>query len=80
MSQTYGDDSQIDPANPVAAGDLASAIVPTGHLQIDEALGRLDGISAREITSHPEEFDAIHRVLRESLADAGRDEGVAESP
>lgn len=53
---------------------------PTGHPRIDEALERLDGLDEREITMHPEEFDAIHRVLRESLANAGRDGDLPESP
>jgi hypothetical protein len=51
----------------------------TGHAAIDEALERLDRLVEREITSHPEEFDAIHRVLRESLANAGRDGDIPES-
>ena len=54
-------------------------IEPTGHADIDEALGRLDRLDDLEITSHPEEFDAIHRVLRESLANAGRDGDIPES-
>ncbi len=80
MSQNYRDESQIDPADPVDVLDLTPPIEPTGHARIDEALERLDGIAGRDITSHPEEFDAIHRVLRESLAHAGRDEDVPESP
>ncbi|AXT85271.1 hypothetical protein C6I20_08765 [Aeromicrobium sp. A1-2] len=80
MSQIFGDESQIDPADPVEVVDPGPAIEPTGHPRIDEALGRLDGIAGRDITTHPDEFDAIHRVLRESLAHAGRDEDVPESP
>lgn len=53
--------------------------VATGHVHIDEALERLGHLDDREITSHPEEFDAIHRVLRESLANAGRDGNIPES-
>jgi hypothetical protein len=52
----------------------------TGHPRIDEALSRLGGLGDLEITQHPEEFDAIHRVLRESLASAGRDGDVSDSP
>lgn len=52
----------------------------TGHARIDEALGRLDGLDGLEITQHPEEFDAIHRVLRESLASAGRDGDPPDTP
>ena len=51
----------------------------TGHADIDGALERLDRLDDLEITSHPEEFDAIHRVLRESLANAGRDGDIPES-
>lgn len=49
-------------------------VEPTGHTRIDAALERLDRLHDLDITSHPEEFDAVHRVLRESLAGAGRDE------
>jgi hypothetical protein len=52
----------------------------TGHPRIDEALDRLAGLDDLEITQHPEEFDAIHRVLRESLASAGRDGDAPEAP
>jgi hypothetical protein len=51
----------------------------TGHAEIDAALERLERLGDLEITSHPEEFDAIHRVLRESLANAGRDGDIPES-
>jgi hypothetical protein len=51
----------------------------TGHPDIDGALERLDRLDGLEITSHPEEFDGIHRVLRESLANAGRDGDFPES-
>ena len=54
-------------------------VEPTGHALIDEALERLDRLGDLEITSHPGEFDAIHRVLRESLANAGRDRDIPES-
>ncbi|KAA1399332.1 hypothetical protein [Aeromicrobium ginsengisoli] len=58
----------------------AEPIEPTGHVAIDEALERLARLNDLEITSHPQEFDAIHRVLRESLANAGRDGDLPESP
>ena len=58
---------------------VAEPIEATGHADIDEALVRLDRLAGLEITSHPEEFDAIHRVLRESLANAGRDGDIPES-
>jgi hypothetical protein len=53
---------------------------PTGHARIDEALERLDRLDDLDISLHPEEFDAIHGVLRESLANAGRDETPQDSP
>ncbi|MFI5427847.1 hypothetical protein [Aeromicrobium sp. UC242_57] len=46
----------------------------TGHPQMDEALDRLQRLGELDIAAHPEEYDAIHGVLRESLANAGRDE------
>jgi len=52
----------------------------TGHAAIDEALERLDRLDGLDISLHPEEFDAIHGVLRESLANAGRDGTDLESP
>lgn len=58
--------SSVEPSSP----ELSSA----GHPQIDEALERLVGLDQLEIAAHPDEFDAIHQVLRESLANAGRDE------
>ena len=58
--------------------DAHVPVEPTGHARIDEALERLNGLDDLEITAHPEEFDAIHGVLRESLANAGRDEVVTD--
>ena len=61
-------------------GDVApESVESTGHADIDAALERLERLGDLEITSHPEEFDAIHRVLRESLANAGRDGDIPES-
>jgi len=61
-------------------GDVApEPVESTGHADIDAALERLERLGDLEITSHPEEFDAIHRVLRESLANAGRDGDIPES-
>ncbi len=56
------------------------ALEPTGHAQIDEALVRLEGLDDLDITQHPDVFDTIHGVLRESLANAGRDGIPLESP
>ncbi len=69
------DQTYDEPVDEVAAEPVQS----TGHADIDEALERLDRLDDLEITSHPEEFDAIHRVLRESLANAGRDGDIPES-
>ena len=68
-------DTSDQPVDDVAPEPIES----TGHPDIDEALGRLEALDDLEITSHPEEFDAIHRVLRESLANAGRDGDIPES-
>lgn len=54
-------------------GDEEQPVELTGHPHIDEALERLQLLSDLDITAHPQEFDAIHGVLRESLANAGRD-------
>ncbi|MCD9198680.1 hypothetical protein [Aeromicrobium wangtongii] len=51
-----------------------SDVQRTGHPAIDEALERLDRVDELDLSLHPEEFDAIHGVLRQSLANAGRDE------
>lgn len=70
MTQSFGDEPQD------RSGEDADDAVDrpsTGHARIDDALSRLDGLGDLEITRHPDEFDAIHLVLRESLADAGRD-------
>jgi hypothetical protein len=66
------------PDQPVEATDSEPASLLTGHARIDDALRRLDGLDKQELTSHPDEFDAIHRVLRESLANAGRDGDVPD--
>ncbi|KRC63859.1 hypothetical protein ASE12_03215 [Aeromicrobium sp. Root236] len=68
----------IDPEDSVEQA-APEPVETTGHAAIDEALERLNGLDDLEITSHPEEFDAIHRVLRESLANAGRDGDLPES-
>ncbi len=52
----------------------------TGHQRIDEALKRLDALDELDINDHPEQFDAIHQALRESLASAGRDGDAPELP
>ena len=58
----------------------STAVEPTGNERIDEALSRLEDLDELDINDHPEQFDAIHQALRESLASAGRDEGSLESP
>lgn len=79
MTETYGD---VEPGRTPPMGDSAvddSAVTDsavTGHAAIDEALQRLDRLDELDLSQHPEQFDLIHGVLRESLANAGRD-GVA---
>lgn len=75
MSEFPDDEMRDEPTDDVAPEPVES----TGHADIDAALERLDRLGDLEITSHPEEFDAIHRVLRESLANAGRDGDIPES-
>jgi hypothetical protein len=41
------------------------------HPVLADALARLDALDDADLDSHPAEFDAIHRALREALADAG---------
>lgn len=67
-----------EPMTSAAVG--ATAPEPTGHRRIDEALERLELLDDLDIAQHPDEFDAIHGVLRESLANAGRDEVAPDSP
>lgn len=75
MSQ-FPEDEIHDPAIDDVVPEPAEA---TGHADIDGALERLHRLDDLDITSHPQEFDAIHRALRESLANAGRDGDVPES-
>jgi hypothetical protein len=42
-----------------------------GHPGLEEALRRLDDLDTVDVEHHPEAFDAVHRALREALADAG---------
>lgn len=51
------------------------AVVPTGHAEIDEALAALEQLAHRPVTEHVATYDAIHHVVRTTLADAGRPEG-----
>ncbi|GAA3532372.1 hypothetical protein GCM10022234_31700 [Aeromicrobium panaciterrae] len=76
QSDLQVDDAQIDDAS---AG-LPDVYELTGHPRIDEALTRLDSLDDLDINDHPEQFDAIHQALRESLASAGRDGDASEHP
>ncbi len=57
-----------------------ATVESTGNGRIDEALTRLEAIDELDINDHPEQFDAIHQALRESLASAGRDGDAPDSP
>ena len=48
------------------------AIEPTGHEAIDAALGALADLADQPVTEHIATYDAIHQVVRTTLADAGR--------
>lgn len=81
MSETHGEDPRDEGADPHAGAAAEPFVVePTGHARIDAALERLEHLHELDITAHPEEFDAIHGVLRESLANAGRDQAPLDSP
>ncbi len=58
--------------------EMPSEDAPTGNARIDEALTRLESLDELVINDHPEQFDAIHQALRESLASAGRDGDTPE--
>ncbi len=73
MTETPADD--VTTTEPESTG-----IESTGNERIDEALTRLDALDELDINDHPEQFDAIHQALRESLASAGRDGDAPESP
>lgn len=72
MTQIHGDPQSTDASS--------TDDQPTGHQAIDEALERLDRVDDLDLSLHPEEFDAIHGVLRQSLAEAGRDEVAPDAP
>ncbi|GAA1734516.1 hypothetical protein [Aeromicrobium alkaliterrae] len=50
-------------------------VEPTGHDAIDEALEALRLLGDLPVTEHVATYDAIHQVVRTSLAEAGRAEG-----
>ena len=80
MTETHGEDfpDELDQPDEPTTPEPDATPLRTGHARIDEAVARLDGLDDLEITAHPEEFDAIHQVLRESLANAGRDGDVPD--
>ncbi len=45
---------------------------PTGNGAIDAALASLTDLADAPVTEHVTTYDAIHQVLRATLADAGR--------
>lgn len=73
MTETPADD--MTTSEPESTGTES-----TGNERIDEALKRLESLDELDINDHPEQFDAIHQALRESLASAGRDGDAPESP
>lgn len=64
----------------VTTASETATVESTGNARIDEALTRLEALDGLDINDHPEQFDAIHQALRESLASAGRDGDAPESP
>ena len=73
MNDAIQDGSAADDA--VMPEQRAPAVVPTGHTEIDEALAALGQLAHRPVTEHVTTYDAIHHVVRTTLADAGRPEG-----
>ena len=73
MTEMPSDDEATTVPEPIEAES-------TGNVRIDEALTRLEALDELDINDHPEQFDAIHQALRESLASAGRDGDAPESP
>ncbi|WP_229053797.1 hypothetical protein [Aeromicrobium sp. Leaf350] len=69
----------IEHGSEVSDEVVAPAVEPTGHAAIDEALSALSLLADQPVTEHVVVFDAIHQVVRTSLAEAGRAE-VPESP
>lgn len=65
---------------PTTSTSPVDAPEPTGHGRIDAALERLELLDDLDLAQHPDEFDAIHGVLRESLTNAGRDQVALDSP
>lgn len=63
------------PGDSVPPEQRIPAVVPTGHAEIDEALATLEQLAHRPVTEHVATYDAIHHVVRTTLADAGRPEG-----
>lgn len=74
MSETPFDDAQPDPVDDDLTEPPGDPVL-TGDPVIDEALVRLDALDGREVDEHPAEYEHIHRVLRDSLAGARRDDG-----
>ena len=69
-------DGADDGSDAVASPELRSpAVEPTGHAEIDESLAALEQLAHRPVTEHVATYDAIHHVVRTTLADAGRPEG-----
>lgn len=65
-------EEQVEPPTAVDADLLARARESAaGHPGLEDALRRLEALDAADLDYHPAEFDAIHRALREALADAG---------
>ncbi len=72
--------SEDTPTPEAESTDTDTGTELTGNERIDEALQRLDSLDELDINDHPEQFDAIHQALRESLASAGRDGDAPEHP
>ena len=63
-------------AEPEAVAEPAGAVEDdaawsTGDARVDEAVGRLDELEARDLDEHADVYDTIHGDLADVLNDAG---------
>jgi hypothetical protein len=77
MNDVPHDDAGESPEPDIDAGEPVRlpAVEPTGHGEIDAALSALDRLADVPVTDHVATYDAIHHVVRTTLADAGRPDG-----
>jgi len=76
MNDVFDDDAGDGPGSPDRPDAVRlPPVEPTGHAEIDAVLSALDGLADVPVTDHVATYDAIHHVVRTTLADAGRPDG-----